>query len=75
MTLIVDILISGLILGGMYALIAMGLTLQYGVARILNLSYGESLIASGRREMSPPTSVMSEIDIATSVPVAIASRM
>jgi branched-chain amino acid transport system permease protein len=46
MTLIVDILISGLILGGMYALIAMGLTLQYGVARILNLSYGESLIAS-----------------------------
>ena len=46
MTLLVDILISGLILGGMYALIAMGLTLQYGVARILNLSYGESLIAS-----------------------------
>ena len=46
MTLIVDILISGFILGGMYALIAMGLTLQYGVARILNLSYGESLIAS-----------------------------
>jgi branched-chain amino acid transport system permease protein len=33
-------------LGGMYALIAMGLTLQYGVARIMNLSYGEFLVAA-----------------------------
>ncbi|MCW5952143.1 MAG: hypothetical protein KIT69_07790 [Propionibacteriaceae bacterium] len=44
--LLLDILLSGLILGGMYALVAMGLTLQYGVARIMNLSYGEFLIAS-----------------------------
>ena len=43
---IVDILIAGLVLGGMYALVAMGLTLQYGVARIMNLSYGELLIAA-----------------------------
>ena len=41
-----DILLAGLILGGMYALIAMGLTLQYGVARIMNLSYGEFLVAA-----------------------------
>jgi branched-chain amino acid transport system permease protein len=39
-------LLTGLMLGGMYALIAMGLTLQYGVARIMNLSYGELLIAA-----------------------------
>ena len=32
MTLTLDILLSGLVLGGMYALIAMGLTLQYGIA-------------------------------------------
>src|SRR3954465_12316664 len=37
---------TGLMLGGMYALIAMGLTLQYGVARIMNLSYGEFLIGA-----------------------------
>src|SRR3712207_2995371 len=39
-------LLTGLMLGGMYALTAMGLTLQYGVARIMNLSYGEVLIAA-----------------------------
>ena len=43
---IVDILVAGLVLGGMYGLVAMGLTLQYGVARIMNLSYGELLIAA-----------------------------
>src|SRR5262249_27119004 len=36
----------GVVLGGMYALVAMGLTLQYGVARIMNLSHGESMIAA-----------------------------
>jgi branched-chain amino acid transport system permease protein len=44
--LVVDIVLTGLILGGMYALAAMGLTLQYGVARIMNLSYGEFLVAA-----------------------------
>lgn len=39
-----DILISGLLLGGTYVLIAMGLNLQYGVARIMNLANGEILV-------------------------------
>jgi branched-chain amino acid transport system permease protein len=46
MTLTLDIILSGLVLGGMYALIALGLTLQYGIARIMNLSYGEFLVAA-----------------------------
>ena len=40
-----DILITGLLLGGTYTLIAMGLNLQYGVARIMNLANGEMLVA------------------------------
>jgi branched-chain amino acid transport system permease protein len=39
-----EILIGGLLLGGLYALIAMGLSLQYGVARILNISHGEFIM-------------------------------
>jgi branched-chain amino acid transport system permease protein len=39
-----DILVSGLLLAGTYALVAMGLNLQYGVARIMNLANGELLV-------------------------------
>ena len=39
-----DIIITGLLLGGTYALIAFGLNLQYGVARIMNLANGEFLV-------------------------------
>ena len=42
----VDIIVSGLILGGLYAMVALGLTLQYGVARIMNLAYGEFVVAA-----------------------------
>jgi branched-chain amino acid transport system permease protein len=40
-----DVLVTGFLLGGSYALIAMGLQLQYGVARIMNLANGEILVA------------------------------
>lgn len=41
---ILDIVIAGLLLGGLYALIAMGLSLQYGVARVLNIAHGEFIM-------------------------------
>ena len=50
-------ILTGLMLGGMYALIAMGLTLQYGVARIMNLSYGEFLIAAAFASSNRPSGV------------------
>lgn len=40
-----DIIVFGLLLGGTYALMALGLQLQYGVARIMNLANGEMLVA------------------------------
>jgi len=40
-----QILITGILLGGVYAIIAVGLSLQYGVARIMNLALGEMLVA------------------------------
>ncbi len=43
-TTVLDVVIAGLLLGGLYALIAMGLSLQYGVARVLNVSHGEFIM-------------------------------
>ena len=44
MKTILDIVIAGLLMGGIYALIAVGLGLQYGVARVLNISHGEFIM-------------------------------
>ena len=44
---ILDVVIAGLLMGGLYALIAMGLSLQYGVARVLNVSHGEFIMLGG----------------------------
>jgi branched-chain amino acid transport system permease protein len=44
MATVLDVLILGLILGGIYALVAMGLSLQYGVARVLNVAHGEFIM-------------------------------
>ncbi len=45
--LLLDFLLAGLVIGGIYALISVGLNLQYGVARVLNLAYGEFLMLAG----------------------------
>ncbi len=44
---LLDFLLAGLVVGGIYALISIGLNLQYGVARVLNLAYGEFLMLAG----------------------------
>jgi branched-chain amino acid transport system permease protein len=41
----VELIASGLITGGIYALVALGLNLQYGLMRILNIAHGEFLMA------------------------------
>ena len=44
LTIIDNIIISGLLMGGIYALIAAGLSLQYGVARVFNVAHGEFIM-------------------------------
>jgi branched-chain amino acid transport system permease protein len=39
-----DIVIGGLLTGGIFALIAVGFGLQYGVARVLNIAHGEFIM-------------------------------
>src|SRR4030042_432455 len=44
MELFLNIVLGGLLIGGIYSLVAMGLSLQYGVARVLNIAHGEFLM-------------------------------
>jgi branched-chain amino acid transport system permease protein len=39
-----SIFIGGLLIGGIYSLASMGLSLQYGVAKVLNIAHGEFLM-------------------------------
>lgn len=78
---LLDALLSGLTLGGMYALVALGLNLQYGVARIMNLSYGELMIAAsvlayalfGQHGISPLLTLLLVVPLAALVGWAVYS--
>jgi len=44
MVTILNVVVDGILTGGIYSLIAMGFGLQYGVARVLNVSHGEFIM-------------------------------
>lgn len=44
MTHLAELIAGGLLVGGIYAVVAMGLNLQYGLMRIMNISHGEFLM-------------------------------
>ncbi len=46
-TLLLQLLINGVLLGGVYTLAAFGLSLIFGVSGVLNLAHGEFLMLSG----------------------------
>jgi len=42
-----QLIITGILAGGIYGLLAMGLSLQYGVCRVLNITHGEFVMLAG----------------------------
>jgi branched-chain amino acid transport system permease protein len=42
--LFLDLLVAGVVTGGIYAIVALGLNLQYGMMRIMNIAHGEFLM-------------------------------
>lgn len=47
MELILSTLINGLSLGGIYAMIALGYTMVYGIAKMLNFAHGDIIMIGG----------------------------
>ena len=47
MTHFIQTLISGLSLGSIYALIALGYTMVYGIAKMLNFAHGDIIMIGG----------------------------
>ncbi|MBQ2707776.1 MAG: branched-chain amino acid ABC transporter permease [Clostridia bacterium] len=47
MELILSTLINGLSLGGIYAMIALGYTMVYGIAKMLNFAHGDVIMVGG----------------------------
>ena len=68
-----ELLASGLITGGIYALVALGLNLQYGLMRILNIAHGEFLMVGAYLTWMAQTSL--GISPLLMVPVSFAMLM
>ncbi len=72
-------LISGLALGSVYAIIALGYTMVYGIAKMLNFAHGDIIMVGGyaaffafnKFGLSPATSILASILVCTALGVII----
>ena len=72
-------LISGLALGSVYAIIALGYTMVYGIAKMLNFAHGDIIMAGGyaaffaftKFGLSAPVSIVLSIAFCTLLGVII----
>ena len=44
MNVLIQLIINGILLGSMYAIVSVGLTLIFGIVRVVNFAHGEFLM-------------------------------
>ena len=71
MSTVVQLLVSGIMLGGMYAVMSIGLTLIFGVLKIVNFAHGEFLMLA----MYLAWAIVSATGITTYAAVAIVTPL
>ena len=48
-----DAIVQGVLLGGLYALFAIGLSITYGVMRLVNIAHGDFLVLAAYLALVP----------------------
>ena len=55
MTVFIQYLVNGLSMGSVYAIIALGYTMVYGIAKMLNFAHGDVIMVLSLIHISEPT--------------------
>jgi branched-chain amino acid transport system permease protein len=70
MTGLIDTVLAGVLLGGIYALFALGLSLIFGIMRLVNLAHGDLILLAAYLVLTVTTALGVPLAIATVVIIA-----
>jgi branched-chain amino acid transport system permease protein len=73
MRVVVDILVQGLLLGGLYALFALGQSLMFGVMRLTNTAQGDFIVLGAFAAIAALTALGPLLPAPQLAPVLVAS--
>jgi branched-chain amino acid transport system permease protein len=70
MTGLIDTVLAGILLGGIYALFALGLSLIFGIMRLVNLAHGDLILLAAYLVLTVTTALGLPLAVATVVVIA-----
>jgi branched-chain amino acid transport system permease protein len=70
MTGLIDTVLAGILLGGIYALFALGLSLIFGIMRLVNLAHGDLILLAAYLVLTVTTALGLPLAVATIVVIA-----
>src|ERR1700689_2179870 len=71
MTGLIDTVLAGVLLGGIYALFALGLSLIFGIMRLVNLAHGDLILLAAYLVLSVTTVLGVPLIVATLLVVVV----
>jgi branched-chain amino acid transport system permease protein len=66
-----DTLLEGVLLGGVYALFAVGLSLIFGIMRLVNLAHGDLIVLAAYLILTAMAAIGASLPIATLITIAV----
>jgi branched-chain amino acid transport system permease protein len=70
MTGLIDTVLAGILLGGIYALFALGLSLIFGIMRLVNLAHGDLILLAAYLVLTATTALGVPLPVATVLVIA-----